>query len=155
MSRWRMNLCRDDLDLLPHLGADGLHDLAALGAEAGLLRQRMLDLDDLHILRKNVPCAAGLPLTRMRTHFDGRLFFRFVGINLRLIEEQAELLVHFLRRFLRGSPKLLTVNDAELLQQPLVLRLQVLVFRTGDGHHLRRLCNILSLFHGSILPCNA
>ena len=103
------NSRRDDLNLLLNLGADGLHELAAFRALTIFFGKRVLDLYDLNILRKNIPCPAGLSLAGMRAHLDCRLlrFRRVFSINLRLIEQQAELAVDLLRCFLGGRTKLL------------------------------------------------
>ena len=139
------DLGRDDLDLFLNLGADGLHDLAAFRALALFLGKRVLDLDDLNILRKNIPCPAGLPLAGMRAYLDRRLvrFRRVFGIDLRLIEQQTELAVDRLRCFLGGRAELLAFQHAQLLKKPLVLLLKLLVllvFRAGNGYRFRAAC---------------
>ena len=127
------DLGRDDLDLLLNLSDDGLHDPAAFRALTLFLGKRVLDLYDLNILRKNIPCPAGLPLAGMRAHLDRRLprFLRVFGIGFRLIEQQTELADNLLRSLLGGRAELLAFQHAQLLKKPLVLRLQLFAFRSG------------------------
>ena len=115
----------------------------------------MLDFDDLNILRKNISRSAGLSLAGMRAHLDRRLlrFLRTIGIDLRLIEQQTELAVDFLGSFLGGRAELLAFQNAQLLKKPLVLRLQLLVFRAGNGYRFRVACIQKSfLFHALSIP---
>ena len=87
-----------DLKCLLDFGPDGLHGLAALRTKAVVLRQDVFDLNDLRVFRENVPCAARLLLPGMRTHLHGSLFRSslFIGIDFRLVKQEAELLLHFL-----------------------------------------------------------
>lgn len=50
-----------------------MHDFTAFGANALLFRQHVCLLNDLRILGQNIPRLDGLPLPRVRAHFDRRL----------------------------------------------------------------------------------
>ena len=84
------NLRRNDLDLFLDFSSDRLHDFAALRAKTLFLRQGMLHLYDLNILRENVPCVARLSVAGMSAHFNCG-FFRLAGlssIDFRLVEKE-------------------------------------------------------------------
>ena len=129
------------------LPADDCHLLSALGAGTLLLAEFMLHDFYGDILGKDISRVAG-SFPGVRTYLDScgfRLGFIFPlrcfgGIDLRLVKEKAQLFVHLFRRFLRRGAELPSPYKAELFQKPLVLRFQVLIFRTGNGHSFRVAC---------------
>ena len=134
-------------------------------------------------LRNDIQHIAGLPFALVRLHGDLLLRggFGAKGVGPQLVVGQAQLLHDHLLRLFRGTAKQLLLGQLQLLQQPLILQrkagddlrlllfeggklcfqlcipcfflLQMLIFRTGNGHHFFRVaCLHLSVFHKEIIP---
>ena len=90
-----------------------------------------------------------------------RLVLRLLlGIDLRLIKQEAQLLHGILRSLFRGCSEPLVPDKAQRLGQNRYLLLQFgnafllcFVFRAGNGDHFGVAClEIFRTFHGSIIP---
>ena len=108
-------------------------------------------------LRHNIQYIATLPLAGMGLyrHLLRCGIFCPIGVGLRLIRHERQLVHQPLFKTLRGCPKLPLLGKTKLLQKPLVLELQLsqlrllrIIFRPRNGHHFRGAYgSVLLMFH--------
>ena len=123
---FQLDLSRNDLDLLPGLGAHFVHPTAASLADLLVLRQFILDDLDRQVLGHLLPPAHGLGLSSVGDRLRLDNFRRRIQRRFGLVEDQLGLRKS--RGILARRAELPMPRKPELLFEPVDLRFQILVF---------------------------